>query len=378
MNPAVAYLVLAQGTNGNNRLTRWSTTSLKTHTGMSWERGKPAIGQLIESKFLRYAKEHTNAKPRYELSTWQEILSDRAVHVGEWDRMVYEEMKEGKQPRAKSKRIAAEKLACLGLVQQSEDGVYRDLLEANLDPSAQYIWLPNTLVTGTKRGEEAPVRRLRGAGDIWALHLLVDLYHAQNLRDDGGISPRFLREKYDRKLVGEQGILKVWAFRRSNRELHWDGPFVVHRSRPKVAGKDSPVWEDIEQLRRCGLLTFVPHIWEVDSAEGEVVHAYGIEGIGGERIEIEIGEAAHHSGLRMALESKVVQAQLEGYSWVAPIKNTLPQAQMIGVARLTYRPHTKRTSEWFAELTENAPRWTQFYQAMSEPESRLNAEKASA
>ena len=48
MNPAVAYLLLAQGTDANNRLTRWSATSLKTHTGVSWERGKPAIDQFIE------------------------------------------------------------------------------------------------------------------------------------------------------------------------------------------------------------------------------------------------------------------------------------------------------------------------------------------
>jgi hypothetical protein len=364
MNPAVAYLVLAQGTDASNRFTKWSATSLKTYTGMGWERAKPAIEQLIAQGLLRYAKEHSRFKPRYDLPTWEEILAFRASRGNAYDLMIYKEIRTGKNPRTKSEREAAERLVRLGLVQQdSTDRKYRDLLlQADVDESVEYLWLPNTLVTGTDQREESPVRRLRSTGDIWTLRLLVDLYHAQNLRDDGGISPRILREKYERTLVGEQGIFKVWAFKQRNRELFWDGPFVAHQSRPRVEGKDSPVWGDIAQLCRCGLLTFVPHLWEGDSNQAEVIHAYGIEGIGGEQIEIELGDAANHAGLRMALESRVRQVQFEGYSWMAPIKNTLPDAQLIGVGRLRYRPHTRRTSEWFADLTESAPRWTQIYQ----------------
>ena len=373
INPAVAYLVLAQGTNGNNRSTSWSVTSLKTYAGLSWERRKPTIEQLIKSEFLRYAKEHTRARPRYEFSTSQEVLSACAARADAYDRGIYDDIKAEKQPGTKSARGAAERLVRLGLVQESADGRYRDLLQPDLDPSAEYIWLPNTLVTGTDRGEESPVRRLRSAGDIWTLRLFVDLYHAQNLRDDGGISPRIIREEYARKLIGEQGIFNVWAFKRSNQSLGWKGPLAAHRLRPEVEGKGHPVWENVAQLCRSGLLRFVPHLWEGDSEQAEVIHAYGIEGIGGEQLEIEIGEAAHQAGLRIALEAKLTRAQLEGYSWVAPIKNTLPNAQFIGVGRLTYRPQTKRTSQWFAELRESAPRWTQFYQEMAEPERKLNA-----
>jgi hypothetical protein len=373
MNPAVAYLGLAQGSDANNRTTKWSVTSLRKYTGISWERGVPAVRQLVERGLLSLAKGHTRAMPRYNFPTWQEILSDRAVHTSEWDRMVYEEIKTGTQPRAKTKLSAAENLARLGLVQRSEDGAYRDLLLADLDPSAEYIWLPNTLVTGTDRGEESPVRRLRSAGYIWTLRLLVDLYHAQNLRDDGGISPRILCEKYERTLVGQQGIFNIWAFKSGQQWLKWNGPFAAHQTRPQAKGEDHPVWENIKQLCRCGLLKFVPHLWESDSAEAEVIHAYGIKGIAGEQLEIEIGEAAHQAGLRMALEAKVTRAQLGGYSRVAPIKNPLPDAQLIGVARLTYRPHTKRTSEWFAELKENAPRWIHSYQELGAPEQTAKA-----
>ena len=75
MNPAVAYLVLAQGTSGNNRSTSWSVTSLKHHVGISWERGKPAIEQLIKAGIIRHAPSHTKNKPRYDLPSWAEIIA---------------------------------------------------------------------------------------------------------------------------------------------------------------------------------------------------------------------------------------------------------------------------------------------------------------
>ena len=382
MNPAVAYLVLAQGTDGNNRSTNWSVTSLKTYVGMSWQRGKPAIEGLIEQGFLRHAKTHTLARPRYELPRWEEILSARAASLqveGGYSWEVLERIKVGKQPTSQAARNVAEQLEKWGLIQKSEDGKYQDLLLPDSDPSAEYIWLPNTLVTGTDRGEEPPVRRLRGAGDIWTLRLLIDLYHAQNLRDDGGISHRIVRQQYTRKLTGGQGIFKVWAFKQSNLSLWWKRPFAAHRFRPRVEGAENhPVWENIEQLQRCGLLTFVPHLWEGDSGEAEVIHPYGIEGVGGEPIEIELGEAANQAGLRLALESNVLRDQSEGYSWIAPVKISFPEVQLIGVGRLTYRPHTKRTSEWFAELIERGSRWKAFYQELTDLGTRPNAARAGA
>jgi hypothetical protein len=357
MNPAVAYLVLAQGTDASNRLTKWSATSLKKHTGMSWERAKSAIERLIVQNLLRYGKEHTTTKPRYHLPTWQEILSFRTGLADAYDLMIYKNIRAGKHPRTKSERGAAERLARLGLIEETTHNNYRDLAQPNVDASVEYLWLPNTLVTGTDRGEESPVRRLRSAGDAWTLRLLVDLYHAQNLRDDGGISPQVIREKYERKLIGEQGIFNVWAFKGANLSGSWHGPLLPQQFRPKLDAKCDPIWESVGQLRRQGLLTFVPHLWESDSDQAEVIHAYGIEGIGGEQLEIDVGEAANQAGLRMALESRVRQAQFEGYSWIAPIKKTLPNAQLIGVGRLRYRPHTRRTSDWFADLTESAPRW---------------------
>jgi hypothetical protein len=75
----------------------------------------------------------------------------------------------------------------------------------------------------------------------------------------------------------------------------------------------------------------------------------------------------------MALDRKVEKAEEDGYCYLAPVKNTLPNVQMIGVGRLTYRPHTKRTSGWFADLSQTAPRWTQSYKELHHGKARRSS-----
>ena len=67
------------------------------------------------------------------------------------------------------------------------------------DAAAQpdWIWLPNALVTGAA-DETPPVELVRQTQDVMTLRLLVDLYHAQNLRDDGGVSRKLTWREYER------------------------------------------------------------------------------------------------------------------------------------------------------------------------------------
>ena len=143
MNEAVAYLVLACGTGHDNLTTSWSSQALHKYSGIAWERGKAAIESLIQAGHVRLGKDHTRQNPRYELVAFK---------------------------RAKDRTC--------------DDDL---------------IWLPNAIVTGTRSGEPSPSQRLRSSGDVWALRLFVDLYHAQNLRDDGGINPQVIWENYKRK-----------------------------------------------------------------------------------------------------------------------------------------------------------------------------------
>jgi hypothetical protein len=50
MNSAVAYLVLARGTGGDNRTTKWSTNAIERYTGISRSRAAKAIADLEQDK----------------------------------------------------------------------------------------------------------------------------------------------------------------------------------------------------------------------------------------------------------------------------------------------------------------------------------------
>lgn len=317
MNSAVAYLVLACGTGPENKFTSWSTTSVARYGGIGIERSKAAIHGLIREGIMRHGETHTKPKPRYEL-----ILPSPETQTGESD---------------------------------------------------ERIWLPKAIVTGTGSGETPPVHRLRSAGDLWALRLFVDLYCAQNLRDDGGISPLLLRHRFDRKRVGEHGYYNIWGFRSEGFSLTWSGPFAPHKSRPKLRSKnDHPAWESVEILQKMGLIAFVPHLYDNDSPEAEQVHPYGIGSRGEEKIETEIGEAADTAAREM-FSWDIERAELEGFEWFCPVIGTLPKVQMIGIARLLYRPRTRRTAAWFGQLQVNGQTWLEKYRELSSSTAGKNS-----
>jgi hypothetical protein len=295
MNEAATYLVLACGTGGDNRTTRWSCQAVHRYSGIAWSRAKAAIENLVRAGFVRLGNESTKDRPRYEL-----------------------------MPHGKNK----------------------------FEITENFIWLPNTIVTGTGSGESSPLARIRGAGEKWTLRLFVDLYAAQNLREDGGIHPGTLCEPYERKEVGERGYYTIWAFRPKPLQLHWNGPMVAHRNRLQEKGKDKPLWESIGLLRRMGLLEFIPHLMESDSPQAEPIHPLGVGRKGEEQVEAEIGAAADAAGRAMCPEWAVQQAEGDGFELFCPVPRTLPLVQLLGVPRLRYRPHTKRTAAWYANLQE--------------------------
>jgi hypothetical protein len=376
LNEATMHLVLAVGTGKDNRSTKWSTNAGMKYAGIRWERGKPAIERLIREGLVRYGEGHTPSRPRYEMPSFLEIsrarLDLKCLSLSKKEQALVSQLSTNESParRNQSERYRLKSLLTLGIVREDGD----DYSIALPPPEPEPIWLPNTLVTGTDRGEESPLRRLRNCGDLWSLRLFVDLYRAQNLRDDGGISPWVFGETYDRAQVGEQGIFNVWAFKRANKSLFWTGPFEPHRDRPEQQGQDHPVWENLHQLERLGLLTFVPHLWNSWNEkvqEAEIIHPYGITGVGGELKEIEIGLAAHRAGQAMTTQARIDSALSDSRGWthgyrLAPVKNTIPEVQMIGIGRLTYRPHTHRTSSWWAELESSAPSWISHYQELRE------------
>lgn len=367
MNEAIAYLVLSCGTDRDNKVTSWSTEAVKKYAGIGWARAKPAIANLVAGGFIRRAESYTEAKPRYELSTYPELVNHEAANnpptaLDYFEQELLSEIRAGKQPRNKTGRNRAERLCQRGLLYTTAQGAYKLPEPAKEDSGDNSIWLPNAIVTGTSSGEESPARRLRSAGCVWTLRLFVDLYTAQNLRDDGGISPRSIQQSFDRRKIGEQGAYVILGFKSAQSTHWWTGPFATHRSRTKTEPEsESPTWESVNLLKSMGLLSFVPHVFENGTNAAEPIHVYGIGEVSEVPLEREIGDAADRAARAMALSSKLDEAIEDGFQYFCPVLKTKPDAQMIGVARLTYRPHTKRTASWFADLHQTAPVWIEAF-----------------
>lgn len=161
----------------------------------------------------------------------------------------------------------------------------------------------------------------------------------------------------------------IWGFKTPDKTwgtLWHVGPFVDHEFRERKPGNGHPTWDSVHLLQSMGLLSFVPHIFENDTDVAEPIHPFGIGETAEAPIEREIGDVADHAARAMALPSKLGEAIEDGFLYFCPILKTKPTAQMIGVARLTYRPHTKRTAAWFAELNQTAQGWIDTFRGLSE------------
>jgi hypothetical protein len=306
INEAVSYLVLAQGTGKDNKVTSWSTKAIREYGGMGWPRAKDAITNLLQGKIISHAKGHTQQLPRYELLT---LPAKKATSNSEFS------------------------------------------------PESDLVWLPSTLVTGTANGEDSPVKRLRMIGDVSAMRLLVELYHTQSLRDDGGISPWVMHKKYKKVSALEYGPWAIWAFSKIGSTIYpsaW--PFPTYANGWVSGHGEHPVFKSISILTSEGLLGFVPHLWDNETEQAEIIHPYGANGEG-EALEIAIGDAAHQAA------SAMLGDRCDEYigDHLAPVKRSIKNVCMIGVARLRYRPQTKRTAAWFAELNESGAEFLRQY-----------------
>jgi hypothetical protein len=216
-----------------------------------------------------------------------------------------------------------------------------------------WIWLPNELVTGAV-GEVPPVELIRQAQDVMMLRLLVDLYHAQNLRDDGGIGRGIIWQSYERFEAGRQAQFTVWGFRYKTGWVTWTGPVLCHRretltEQEIASGKNAAVdyFRRERRLVDLGLIEWVPTLVEGEDLEGEIIHPYGMTK--SVSLEDRLGLAAYNAARSMLTDRQREWAS-EQNLWLAPVPRHMANVQMIGIARLRYRPKTRKTAAWWADL----------------------------
>lgn len=218
LNAAVAYLVIAQGTLGDNRTSRWSVAAIERHTGISRRRARAAIDALLKPPAL------------------VEVV------------------------RTSNSRQAAPKYRLLPVSAATE---YRPNL----------IWLPKRIIAGTKlvplrEGETAPVELIRQTQSLLTLKLFILLYAEQNLVESGGIEWRpglGIWTPYKREVVGEAAQFTILGFKP---EEHWGTTALKFQI---GLGFRNGFWECFTRLITLGLVEKVDHLVEGHTGEAEVI-----------------------------------------------------------------------------------------------------------
>src|SRR5262249_27943975 len=111
---------------------------------------------------------------------------------------------------------------------------------------------------------------------------------------------------------------------------------------------------------------WVPHLVESAEESGEIIHPLRMGR--SDSIEDRLGRAAHKAAITLITEGQYDWAEKKGIRQLVPVPRHIANVQMIGIARLRYRPHTRVTAAWWADLNANAEKHIARYIEMA----RLN------
>jgi hypothetical protein len=379
MNTAAVYLVLARGTARDNRTTAWSVQAVEKYTSISRGRAQQALELLAKNSLVEVLREST--RPKYRLRPAHEVPGCEGYPPPTLDALeerLFEQLRSGKTWVAgkgsktwgySNPRTIAESLVRKGWALDEGDNCFKPIVyDAEAAAQTDWIWLPNELVTGAA-GEVPPVELVRQTQDVMTLRLLVDLYHAQNLRDDGGVSRAVTRRSYERFEVGRQAQFTIWGFRHENGSVTWIGPTLCHK-RAKLspeevkAGKNPGVdyFRREGQLAELGLIEWVPTLVEGEGPDAEIIHPCAMANSGS--LEDRLGRAAHDAALSM-LTDRQHEWAAEQELRLTPVPRHITNVPMIGIARLRYRPKTRKTAAWWADLQAKGEGFLRKYEALS-------------
>ena len=215
-----------------------------------------------------------------------------------------------------------------------------------LSKDGDLIWLPRSLIEGAAN-EVPPITKVRQTQDVMMLRLLVELYFAQNLREDGGVRANVYCQTYDRRQAGQQAAYTVWDFTKTGGSVSWTEITRPHKRAVLTQeelddGKNSGVdfFARADRLVKLGLIDWVPYLFEGE--DGEPIHALASNGL---LVEQELHRAATSAAGRMLTEGQRDRAQ----GVLVPVAAHIDKVQLIGLIRLRYRPHTRLTAAWWGD-----------------------------
>lgn len=238
------------------------------------------------------------------------------------------------QMRWDKAKEAVDRLLELGIVARDDERsknrhpVYK--IMGNATTQDGQIWLPNTLIEGVdEQAANYPLRRLRESGDTMLLTLLLDLYANHDLPNWGGITPSMLRIKSGEKLKidAKGGAQEVWGFDLETFPTAW-------RIYSKHGNDGKEFFRRFNLLESFGFLE--TSIVLLDSEDGDVLFSFSKHDDTYQRIRDHCEELCFDKN----------EAWM--YHYTLPVPAHIEDPHLIGIYRLKFRPHTKRTAAWFA------------------------------
>jgi hypothetical protein len=385
LNPAVAYLTIARGS-GSRPKSLWSVDAIERYTGISRPKAKFAIMTLTDAGLLTL--ERGGTRPLYGIVAAHLLPT---LTLSDDDRIVLGQIEQGKSVHISRKQLeTAKDLARRGfLISDGDDRRYygsgsyfsKTVSGEHFSAEPQHVWLPNAIVDGAA-DETPPLALLRQMQDVRRLQLFVSLYDSHDLPNDGGVSRSFLYEKHLTSKVSQRGASTIWGFAEAETRHSLDPsplpkPFLTGK-RKENGGSDmgfDDFWDALSALEACGLLIFIPHVFESDKPEAEMLHAYPTKDGGCDPWERGVAIAAHAAGL-VCLAAGEQEWTVQQARHLLPVPSHITNLAVIGIARLRYRPQTRMTAAWFARSKERSDAWKPIYEQIVQREKEAADNRA--
>ena len=378
INHAVTYLILARGTQADNRTTTWSTNSVESHTRLSRIKARACISEMIESKLIEHVGGTKNRPVRTLFpSPVPKSVNANGDTLDDESEAIMRDLPLRDAGRTETLISKLTEMAKDGWVEEI-DGQWHTSKDVMITrPKTELTWLPNSLVDGLE-GRVPPIEILRQTQCPWTLCLLVALYSHQELTFSQGISHSVLYEKYTRKKLGEFREFDHYEFTRDDTTVS-EFAKIVHLFENSPSGRPlaEQFFEAIDLLCRLGLVSFIPHLF--DGPDGEVMFplVHRRDGADCTAAEGELFDAVQAAS--KALEPFDPYSSPKGDSDANEvigvlIQNHMKKVQVRGIARLRHRPRTTVTANWLAQ-SERWKEWADFYQNLNR-EIRLSKVRA--
>lgn len=250
----------------------------------------------------------------------------------------------------------------------------RELPDHREDP----VYLPNSLIDGTKEAEESSpfqcLTQIEPKSDrLPLIQLLLKLYQYHSLPDYGGVDPKVVRREWATKHLGEQGIDSYTAlhFWRAERQPKCSvDPTIVGAI---TNGDQERFWQLFDRLAELRFFYEVAMVFDEDPKESSSAELWyplytfdrlvreqeSEKGLSG--VALDIQDCFRRS--RIVQEHGVLsRLQTHSETGLFIFAGTSSKAKLVSVFRLRFRPHTLDTGDGFARESERVKSWRQRFE----------------